>query len=56
MRDLFNSIIPHIEKTLDPLLVVNMVIGALSETVELYEQNRELIQQFLYYKYDLMGM
>lgn len=49
-----NDLIRHIERTSDPKECAYTVIGCLA--VQDYEANKALIQELLYYSYDLMGM
>lgn len=52
-KKLANDIIKHISETRNCLAVTNLVLDALFEN---YDDNRELINEMLWFKYDLLGM
>jgi hypothetical protein len=52
-KKLANDIIRHITETRNCLAVTSLVLDALFEN---YDDNRELINELLYFKYDLQGM
>lgn len=52
-KKLANDIIRHISETRNALAVVSLVLDTLFEN---YDDNRELINELLWFKYDLQGM